>query len=67
MKKLIYKYIEWRAEDIDRIINDKYGIDSRFYDSFMLIPDVLMMDFIIKWATTDNSDFKTASPKLKHS
>jgi len=49
--KLGYKYIEWRAGDIDRIINDKYGLEGRWYDNFMLIPDILMFDFVIKMAT----------------
>ena len=50
IRKLIKLYIQWRAEDIDRIINDNYGLDTRWHDYFMLIPDILMFDFIIKLA-----------------
>ena len=47
-RKLVKLYIKWRVEDMDRIINDKTGFDTRWHDNFMLIPDILMFEIIIK-------------------
>jgi len=62
MNKLIKKYIQWRVNDLDRIVNDEWGLEQRWYDSFMLMPDILMLDLIINLVTADNSDFKSAPP-----